>query len=264
MTDSEDVASGRRHQVILLPGAVLPAALAYAGLLEELDDAIEPVAKELEIYAGESPPPGYTLDVEIEGVLNTADAARFERFHLVGYSAGGAASLAFAARHPHRLRTLALLEPAWAGNEGLGPAEKAVWREYARIATLPRGEMMPAFVRANLRPGVEPPPPPAGSPPPWMATRPAGVAALMDAFTVGELDLGVLRRFRRPVYFALGGLSNPDQYLEIAQRLAGIFDDFTLETFDDRHHFDPPHRAEPGRLAASLADLWARGESADR
>ena len=263
MATSEKVASDR-HEVILLPGAVLPAGLAYAALLEELGDAVDPVAKDLELYAGETPPPGYTLDIEIAGVLSAADAARFERFHLVGYSAGGAASLAFAARHPDRLRTLALLEPAWAGNEGRRPAEVAIAQEYARIATLPPDEMMRAFARANLRPGVEPPPPPPGPPPPWMAKRPAGVTALIDAFAAGALDIDALRRFRRPVYFALGGLSNPDQYLEMAERLAGVFDDFTLETFEDRHHFDPPHRAEPGRLAGSLVDLWARGESAAR
>jgi pimeloyl-ACP methyl ester carboxylesterase len=176
----------------------------------------------------------------------------------VGYSAGGAASLAFAARHPHRLRSLVLLEPAWAGNDGLDPAEEAVWREYARVMALPPAEMLPAFVRANLRPGVEPPRSPPGPPPPWMAKRPAGMQAVVRAFRGGRLALDGLRRFRAPVYFALGGLSNPDQYLRIAERLAGVFDDFTLEVFEDRHHFDPPHRAEPERLAASLRGVWAR------
>jgi hypothetical protein len=89
---------------------------------------------------------------------------------------------------------------------------------------------MPAFVRANLRPGVEPPSPPPGPPPTWMAKRPAGLMAIVGAFGAGELDLDALRRFRRPVYFALGGLSNPDQYLRIAERLAGVFDDFTRRT----------------------------------
>lgn len=84
-----------RPQVILLPGAVLP--------------------------------PNCALDVEIDGILRSAEASRFDRFHLVGYSGGGASSLAFAAKHPERLRSLALLEPAWAGNEGLDPAEEAVW-----------------------------------------------------------------------------------------------------------------------------------------
>jgi pimeloyl-ACP methyl ester carboxylesterase len=250
-----------RPQVILLPGAVLPADLAYGALLEALGDEVEAVAKELELYAGEEPPPDYALDVEIEGILRVAEAAGFNRFHLVGYSGGGASSLAFAAKQPERLRSLALLEPAWAGNEGLDPAEEAAWREFDRIMALPPQQMMPAFVRSNLRPGVEPPPPPPGAPPPWMAKRPAGLKAFTRAFGASELDLDALRRLQAPVYFALGGLSNPDHYAKIAERLAAVFGDFTLELFEQRHHFDPPHRVEAERLAASLRALWARAET---
>jgi pimeloyl-ACP methyl ester carboxylesterase len=249
-----------RAQVIMLPGAVLPAEVAYGALLEALGEGVEAVAKGLELYAGEEPSQGYTLDTEIEGILRAARASGFDRFHLVGYSGGGAASLAFAAKHPERLRSLALLEPAWAGNEGLDPAEEAVWREYDRIMALPPEERMPAFVRAQLGRGVEPPPPP-GPPPPWMAKRPAGLNAFIEAFKAGELELDALRRLEAPVYFALGGLSNPDQYAQIAERLSRVFPDFTLEVFQERHHFDPPHRAEPDRLASSLRDIWARAET---
>ena len=87
----------------MLPGAVLPADLAYGGLLEALGDEVEGVAKDLEIYAGDEPPLDYSLDVEVQGVLQAAAAFGFERFHLVGYSAGGASSLAFAAKHAERL-----------------------------------------------------------------------------------------------------------------------------------------------------------------
>ena len=245
----------------MLPGAVLPADLAYGALLEILGDEVEAVAKELEMYAGEALPLNYALDVEVEGILHAAEASGFERFHLVGYSAGGASSLVFAAKHPERLRSLALLEPAWAGNEWLDRAEEAVWREFERIMALPPEEMMAAFVRSNLGPGVEPPPPPPGPPPPWMAKRPAGLNAFIQTFNAGELDLDALRRIQAPVYFALGGLSNPDHYEKIAERLAGVFPNFTLEVFEERHHFDPPHRAEPERLAASLRELWARAET---
>ncbi|MGI9019274.1 MAG: alpha/beta fold hydrolase [Solirubrobacterales bacterium] len=244
--------------MILLPGGVLPADLAYAALLEALGDEVDAVTKELEVYAGDELPPNYTLEVETEGILGSAEASVFDRFHLVGYSGGGASSLAFATTHPQRLRSLALLEPAWAGNKGLDPAEEAVWREFERIMVLPPQEMMPAFVRSGLAPGVEPPPPPSGPMPPWMAKRPAGLAAFMRAFSAGDLDLEALRRFQRPVYFALGSLSNPDYYGKMAERLSNLFPDFTLEVFEGRHHFDPPHRIEPERLAASLRALWVR------
>ena len=106
-----------RHAVVLLPGAVLPAEPAYAALLQVLGERVTAVAKDLEVYSGEEPPPDFGLDTEVEGTLRVADAHGFDRFHLVGYSGGGASSLAFAAAHGERLLSLALLEPAWAGNE---------------------------------------------------------------------------------------------------------------------------------------------------
>lgn len=136
-----------------------------------------------------------------------------------------------------------------------------MWRELDRIMSLPPPEVMPAFMRAQLAPGVDPPAPPPGAPPPWMATRPAGLRALSEAFAADDLDPESLRRFRRPVYFALGALSNPDQYAKAAERLSRLFDDFTLEVFGERHHFDPPHRVEPDRLATSLHAHWARAEA---
>ena len=75
-----------------------------------------------------------------------------------------------------------------------------------------------------------------------------------------DLDLDALARFDRPVLFALGGLSHPDYYARMAERLRSAFPDYTVETFPERHHFDPPHRIEPARMAASLRALWARAE----
>ncbi|HWG08616.1 MAG TPA: alpha/beta hydrolase [Solirubrobacteraceae bacterium] len=245
-------------QAILLPGGVMPAELAYGLLLQELGDDVEAIAKDLELYGGPEPPPDYTLDHEIGGVLRTARDAGFERFHLVGYSAGGASSLAFAAQDPERVLSLALLEPAWMGNEGLDPAEEAVWREFDRIATLAPEQMMPAFVAAQLAPGVEPPPAPPGPPPPWMATRPAGLRAFINAVRSSSLDLDRLRTFPEPVYFALGGRSNPDYFGRMAERARAIFADFTLDVFEERHHFAPPHRVEPKRMVQALRAHWAR------
>lgn len=238
----------------------MPADLAYGALLEALGTDVEAIAKDLELYAGPEPPPGYTLEHEIDGVLRTARDAGFDRFHLVGYSGGGASSLAFAASQPDRLRSLALFEPAWMGNEGLSPEEQAVWREFDRIAELPPEKMMPAFVATQLAPGVEPPPPPPGPPPPWMATRPAGLRAFIVTFSSSTLDLQRLRSFERPVYFALGGRSNPDYYGQMAERAREIFPDFNLDIFTERHHFDPPHRIEPERTARALRAHWARAD----
>lgn len=249
------------YRVILLPGSVLPAELAYGALVEALGADVDAVAKELEVYAGDEPPSEYSLDTEVAGVLREADARGWQEFHLAGYSGGGASALAVAARHPDRLLSLALLEPAWAGNWDLSEAERALWREYDKLEGLSPDEFMPAFARLGLRPGVDPPASPPGPPPPWMAKRPAGIRAFMRTFKTYDLDRETLRRFARPVYFALGGLSNPDEYGEIAKRLGRVFADFTLEVFEERHHFDPPHRIEPDRLARSLRMLWDRTEA---
>jgi pimeloyl-ACP methyl ester carboxylesterase len=123
-------------QVILLPGGVMPAPLAYADLIAALGSDVEAVAKELEMYAGPEPPPGYALVTEVYGIRRAASEAGFDRFHLVGYPGGGASSLAFAAAHPERLLSLSLIEPAWLGNEGLGADEQAVWRQFERIMDL--------------------------------------------------------------------------------------------------------------------------------
>jgi pimeloyl-ACP methyl ester carboxylesterase len=249
-----------KFRVILLPGIVLPAELAYGALIAALGPDVEAVAKDLEVYATPDPPEDYSLELEIAGVLHEADAHGWERFHLVGYSGGGAASLAFAATRPERLASLALLEPAWAGDWDLSPAEKALRLEFDRLEGVPAEQFMPTFIRLGLKPGVPLPPPPAGDPPPWMAKRPSGIRAIDRAFKRGDVDREALRRFDRPVYFALGALSNPDQYEEIAKRLKGVFPDFELEVFAERHHFDPPHRIEPERLANSLMTLWRRAE----
>jgi pimeloyl-ACP methyl ester carboxylesterase len=245
---------------VLLPGGVLPAEPTYAGLLRVLGERVEAVPKDLEVYAHDEPPAGYGLQVEIRGILREAAEHGFDRFHLVGYSGGGASALAFAAEHGERLRSLALLEPAWAGNDRT-PVEEALMQRFRALESVPPDEFMAGFVQLQLASGVEPPPPPAGPPAPWMARRPAGLRALIHAFDTGDLDVESLRAFGRPVYFALGGLSNPDYYGRIAERLAAIFPDFTLETFAERHHFDPPHRIEPERLADSLLALWQRAET---
>lgn len=245
------------HEAILLPGAVLPAEIAYAPLLEALiGQDVDAVAKDLEIYATDEPPPGYSLDLEIEGILRTGEAAGFERFHLVGYSGGGASAVAFTAGHRDRVRSLALLEPAWIGNHGLSVEEQRIWRDLDKIGVLPPAQVMRAFVRTQLAAGVDPPRSPPGPSPQWMAKRPARIAALTAAFASHRLNPARLRDFDGPVYYALGARSNPDYYGRMAEGAARLFSDFHLEVFEDRHHFDPPHRVEPERVARSLKAMW--------
>jgi len=250
----------RPWRVVLLPGGVMAAGPAYGALLAELGPEVDARPKELEVYAAEAPPPDYSLATEVAGITRVADDAGFDRFHLVGYSAGGASSLAFAASHPERLVSLALLEPAFAGWRDMSSAERSHMERFRPLLDKDGPEMLTDFQALQIAPGVDAVPPPPGPPPPWMAKRPPGLNAILRAFYASDLDLDALRRFDRPVLFALGGRSHPDYYALMAERLARVFLDFTVEVFRDRHHFDPPHRIEPARVAASLRSLWARAD----
>jgi pimeloyl-ACP methyl ester carboxylesterase len=258
MKNSEHL-SGEPLPAVLVPGGVMPAALSYERLLAVIKDQARLVTKDLEVYRSAAPPANYGLELEVEGIKRAADAAGFDTFHLVGYSAGGASSLAFVARYPDRLRSLALIEPALFGSEDRTPEDVTDWAELDRALALPDDERMREFARWQMRPGVEPPqlPVPPGPPPPWMAQRPAGLVTLARAFKEYHLDRQRYRRFRQPVYYALGSLSRPF-YERNAKTLAGLFPDFRAEVYEGRSHYDPPHRAEPERFARALLALWAR------
>ena len=66
-------------QVVMLPGSVLPADLAYGSLVSALGSDAQVVAKELEVYATDEAPGDYPLDLEIAGVLRDAGEHGFER-----------------------------------------------------------------------------------------------------------------------------------------------------------------------------------------
>ena len=94
-----------------------------------------------------------------------------------------------------------------------------------------------------------------------MAQGRRGSARFCRAFERGSLDREALSAFDRPVYVALGGPEQPDQYAEIAERVSRVFPNVEFEVFEERHHLDPPHRAEPERLARSLESLWRSADS---
>ncbi len=243
------------RSVIFLPGGVMPAAPQYEPLLKVLNGEVQPFLKDLDVYAGDEPPKDYRLDQEVEGVNRFAESNALSRFDLVAYSGGGAVALAFVARFPERVTSLALTEPAVIPSQQWFDEESAYRAEFERVMLLPPPEQMREFVRMHLRPAVPPPPSPSGPAPAWMAKRPAGLKAMAHAFTRYDLNLADLRRFDRPVYFALGSLT--DAFEErMAEKLAMLFPNFRCEVYEGRHHFDPPQRAEPERYARALRELW--------
>jgi len=244
-----------RVPVIFLPGILMPAALRYEPLLQVLGDDVDAVTKDLEVYRGPSvPPPGYSLDMELDGIARTADERGFGRFHLYGHSGGGACALAFTSVHPERVLTLALDEPA----TDFSPEDLQGIRDvFLPMLELPPDDLGRAFVRTMLREGATPPPRPEGPPPPWMADRPAGVAAFVRALSEADVPVDRLRTFDRPVYYSYGSLSD-ETWERKAKRLTGVFPNFMVELYEGLSHMNTSHVAEPERVAAALRRLWGR------
>lgn len=245
--------SGTPVPVILLPGILMPAALRYAALLEALGSDVRAVTKDLEVYGSDSvPPPGYSLQTELDGIARGADEAGFDAFHLYGHSGGGACAIAFTASNPGRVLSLALDEPA----VDFGAEDAALIRDvFFPMMGLPPEEQLPAFVRTMFRSDAELPPPPSGPPPPWMRDRPAGIAAFVRALADADVPIERLHEFRRPVYYSYGSLSN-EAWERRAERLAAIFPSFTVERYEGLSHMNTSHVAEPERVAAALRRLW--------
>ncbi len=233
----------------------MPAAPQYQSLLNALNGEVRPFLKDLEVYAGDEPPVNYRPEQEVEGVRRFAESNALPRFDLVGYSGGGAVALAFVARYAEKVTSLALTEPAVLPSQQWFHEESAYQAAFEQVMLLPPAERLREFVRLHLRPGVLPPPPPSGPAPAWMAKRPAGLKAMARAFTAYDLNLADLRRFDKPVYFALGSLTNSFEE-RMAEKLGTRFPNFHSEVYEGRHRFDPPQRAEPERYARALRELW--------
>jgi pimeloyl-ACP methyl ester carboxylesterase len=244
--------------VVFLPGGVTPVAASYAPLLTELGTEIDPVLKDLEVYSGDEPPAGYSIQTEVDGLLRAVDAAGRATFHLVGFSGGGAVALAFCIQYPERVRSLALFEPA--DVPGTWDAvEREHWGAFrGGLADVGPERMLAEFTRRQIRPGAELPRSPDG-PPPWMASRPAGLMAMMRAFEADRFDRDALRGCTMPVYLAYGLLTEAFMVHRV-QILAGLLPDLWIEAYPGIHHFNPPQRSRPAHYAAALRSLWARAD----
>ena len=64
--------------VVFVPGGVTPVAASYAPLLKEVVEEIEPLLKDLEVYAGDEPPAGYSIQLEVDTLERAVNAARLD------------------------------------------------------------------------------------------------------------------------------------------------------------------------------------------
>ena len=157
--------------------------------------------------------------------------------------------------HGDRVLTLAIDEPASdftdPGNADYG------WPEFDRILRLPPNESTAEFLKLQVAPGVALAPPPGGPPPAWMAKRPAGVRAFIEALRAHHVTEKDYRSFEKPVYFSWGSLTH-QRWGSMERRLSKLFPDFSSEMFEGLHHLNTSHAAEPQRVAARLTTLWQR------
>ena len=87
--------------------------------------------------------PEYTLESSVRDVEAVADALQFDRFDLLGHLTPAQTALAYAARHPERVRRLALWNPSPPGSSmrraalaGLPVIEQTHFHEYLQLAAL--------------------------------------------------------------------------------------------------------------------------------
>src|SRR5207248_11486391 len=98
-----------------------------------------------------------------------------------------------------------------------------------RLTGLEGAAFMAAFGREQLKPGVEPPPP-AASTSPEMAKRPAGLAALLQAFNDYRFDRSQLQTSSFPVFLGYGDLTSDAESVRAAV-LAHLFADIHVRRF---------------------------------
>ena len=236
---------------VFLPGIMMPATVRYAALIKELGPEVDAHAKELEVYSI-TPPTGYAVAWEVDGLVSTLGRLGVPAVHLYGHSAGGAAALAFTAAHPEMVLSLSLDEPAF-DFTAEGRSELDYFLPLVDSLAADPAANLPLFLRGDLKEGV-PIQLPAGPPP--LPNRPAGIAALLRAFTAHRVDEDALRAFGGPVLFTRGTLSN-DRFERSSRRLAGIFQRFREEVFEGLSHHNTSHLVEPARVAALLREQWA-------
>lgn len=242
-----------KHVVCLNGNA--PVQDTFAPLATALPGEYALVLKDREAYARE-PGEALTLTDEVEGVVRAADAHGLPSFHLLGYSAGGVVALAVTAAYPERVKTLALIEPPWMGNDTTRAEARALHAALDHVLTaVPLSQRMMAFRQAIMRPGESPAPLPSGPLPAGARTRVAQGAVLWQAIRAATMETSQLRRFAAPVYVAVGTRSHPG-FRATGEELVALFPRASLDVYEGADHFDM-HTKHVDRLAAALCTLWA-------
>lgn len=196
---------------------------------------------------GLAPGDGYDMGVEVDAV---AEAAGPGPVHLAGFSAGATVALAAALALGASVRSLVLLEPAFIGDDDWDPAE-AEWR--SAIGSLRASgppEQAEAFRDMLMAPGAAAPPP--RRPAAW-DFRDDLLGTMLSGHT--GFESSDLARIGVPIMLIRGGRSAA-RFGLVGRRMAEVCPDFRESVFPELHHFGPPFREEPERLARLLLGFW--------
>jgi pimeloyl-ACP methyl ester carboxylesterase len=249
------------NSVVCLNGNA-PVQDTFAPLATYLHGEVALVLKDREAYS-RAPGECLTLADEIMGVCRIGEEKELPSFHLLRYSAGGVVALAFTAAYHERVRTLALIEPPWMGNDTTSADAKALHSALDHVLTeVPVDQRMAQFRQAIMRPGESPAPLPPGPSPAWASMRAAQGAMLWQAIRAAPLETERLRTFTAPVYVAVGTRSHPG-FRATADAVVSLFPHASLGMYEGADHFQI-HTQYADRLAAALRTLWAQAQSSQK
>ncbi|HEX5556501.1 MAG TPA: alpha/beta fold hydrolase [Gaiellales bacterium] len=196
---------------------------------------------------GLAPGEPYGMHLEVAAV---AEAAGAGPAHLAGFSAGATVALAAALALGDAVRSVALLEPAFIGDDDWDPAE-ARWRAaIGSLGAASTAREVEAFRAMLMAPGATPPP--SRGPPAW-DFRDDLLGSMLSAHT--GFESSDLAAIRAPVLLIRGGRSTP-RFGVVARRLMAVCPRASEHVFSTLHHFAPPYREQPEELAGLLLDLW--------
>ncbi len=239
----------KRHILFVAPEG---APELFKRAVAALGEAIIPAFKSMDLLPPGQPIEAWTLDGEARSLLAFADAEDLDAFDLVGYSGGAAVSLAFAASHPSRLRSLTLIEPPWIGNDIWSEEERDFVAGFDALVELPPPELVAAFFEL-FAPGSKLPLPPDEK---RVARMAEALRMVWQGYRAKPLDRSLLAEINVPVYLPVGGRSAP-RMKALAELLAGAFPQARVEVFAEQHHFDLLQRAA-AELAAGIVKTALR------
>lgn len=237
----ESDTSGSGEPLVLVPGGLtgwiswIPHAERLAASRQVTRVQLHSVALGL---SGAPLPADYSVNYEVTALGKTLDALSLEMADFAAWSYGGEITLSFAIHHPHRVRSLTLIEPpaVWLLRRR-GPLPEAVLEQQAFFQTVSKDavdeEQLVTFVRsADLVP-ADVDPRTLEPWPVWMEHRQS--LRIRDAPHQHEDSIELLRAFEKPVLLVKGESANHNLHHDIIDVLVEELSNASVVTFPGGH-----------------------------